>query len=119
MALSSFSPIRLNKTSFRPVSGSKRQEPFFSTSGIGNGQFSEPIYRVTDPLAFRPRRCAQDVGDALAIVALHGLEKCLAGLRGRRKRCPSRLLSKPLASAAKRQHHKDRQRERRRSGAFR
>src|SRR5271156_1229536 len=65
------------------------------------------------------RRPAQDVCDDLTIVALHGLEKCVAGLRGRRKRCPSRLLSKPLASAAKRQHHKDRQRERRRSDAFR
>src|ERR1700683_941880 len=65
------------------------------------------------------RRPAQDVCDDLTIVALHGLEKCLAGLRGRRKRCPSRLLSKPLASAAKRQPHKDRQRERRRSDAFR
>jgi hypothetical protein len=25
--------------------------------GIGNGQFSAPIYKVTDPSASRPRRC--------------------------------------------------------------
>ena len=57
IAVSSFSPIRRNKTSFRPASESKCQAPFFSTSEIGNGQFSAPMYRVTDPSASRWRRC--------------------------------------------------------------
>src|SRR6266545_3881332 len=57
MAASSFSPIRRNMTSFVPASESKRQVLFFPVIGIGNGQFSAPMYRVTDPSASRFKRC--------------------------------------------------------------
>src|SRR6266850_3302296 len=57
MAASSFLPMRRNRISSLPAIVSKYHKPLFFTKGIGNGQFSAPMTRVTVLFGSVTNRC--------------------------------------------------------------
>src|SRR5580692_1590831 len=57
MAETSLRPMRRNKISVFPASVSKNQALPFMARGIGAGQFSAPMYSMTDPSGSFTKRC--------------------------------------------------------------